>query len=119
VSRDESAYIADMLEACTRIAEYVEGFDSERLVSDGRTLDAVVRNLEILGEAAKRVTPATRAVALDLPWRSIAGLRDVLIHDYFGVDAQLVADVALNKVPAIMPALSELLRIVETRSAQG
>jgi uncharacterized protein with HEPN domain len=109
VSRDPLLVLADMLEACERISRYCAGLDAVALREDMRTIDAVVRNLEVLGEAAKRVSPEHKALLPALPWREMAGMRDVLIHDYFGVDLDVVCDVALTKVPAIATALSELL----------
>ena len=96
MSRNASLYVADMIEACERVVAYSEGFDAAALRSDVRTVDAIVRNLEVLGEAAKRVSPEHKARAPKIPWREIAGMRDVLIHDDFGVDLDIVCDAALE-----------------------
>ena len=109
MSRDLGAYVADMIEACERIDEYTRGRTATELRGDRRTIDAVVRNLEILGEAAKRVPSDLRERAQGVPWRQVTGMRDVLAHEYFGVDVELVIDVALNKVPVLLPALRQLL----------
>ncbi len=81
MSRDVAAYVADMVEACARVTEYTTGVDAGALRADRKTVDAVVRNLKVLGEAAKRVPASVREKAPQIPWREIAGMRDVLIHD--------------------------------------
>ena len=103
-----------MLDACQRISEYVAGLDATLLKDDRKTVDAVVRNLEVLGEIAKRVPEETRALAPDIPWRAIAGFRDVLIHDYFNVDLDIVADAALVKVPELSEPLERLLKELDS-----
>ena len=75
--------------------------------------DAVVRNLEIVGEAAKRVSPDLRKRAPDVPWREMAGMRDKLVHDYFGVDLDLVWDVVATELPAARSRILLLLKEFE------
>ena len=113
MSRDQGAYLADMIEACDRVLAYTAALDAATLREDQRTLDAVVRNLEVLGEASKRVSADVRARATALPSREIAGLRDVLIHDYFGVDVDIVTDVTFRKIPALRSDLARLLAEVD------
>lgn len=117
MSRDEAANVADMLEACERVREYTAELDAAGLRGDRRTVDAVLRNLEVLGEAAKRVSISIRAGVPEIPWREIAGMRDVLIHDYFGVDLDIVCDVVLVKLPALRLALEKLLRQLDEGTA--
>ena len=107
--RDAGLYLEDMLEAAKRLADYVQGMDLESFVVDPRTTDAVIRNLEILGEAAKRVPEHVRQRAADIDWRKVAGMRDVLAHSYFEVDIAIVWDAATNKVPGLVEPLRRLL----------
>lgn len=81
----------------------------EAFYADGKTRDAVVRNIEIIGQAVKGVSDATRALEPDVPWRQMAGMRDKLIHEYFGVDLALVWDVVERDLPNVRLKLQELV----------
>jgi uncharacterized protein with HEPN domain len=81
--------------------------------------DAVVRNLEIVGEAAKRVSPDLRKQAPGVPWREMAGMRDKLVHDYFGVDLDLVWDVVAAELPAARTRIVQLLDGLEVGEDSG
>jgi uncharacterized protein with HEPN domain len=81
--------------------------------------DAVVRNLEIVGEAAKRVSPDLRERAPGIPWREMAGMRDKLVHDYFGVDLDLVWDVVAAELPAARARIVRLLDEIEVGDDSG
>ena len=107
--RDLGLYLEDMIEAVRRLQEYLRGMTREAFVADPRTVDAVVRNLEILGEAAKNVPEPIRLRAPDVEWRKIAGLRDVLVHSYFQLDLAIVWDVATTKVPLLAVPIRRLL----------
>ncbi|MEO8195756.1 MAG: DUF86 domain-containing protein [Thermoanaerobaculia bacterium] len=82
-------YLEHILEAIRRIREYTKGGEAEFL-RDARTQDAVLRNLQILGEAAKRVSPEFVTAHPEIAWRSMAGLRDRVVHDYFGISLAIV-----------------------------
>lgn len=88
MSRDPLAAVADMLECALRVQEYTRGLDAASFRSSRMAYDAVLRNLEVLGEAAKGVPADVRARHPQIQWRSIAGLRDVLIHRYFGLEEE-------------------------------
>jgi len=108
VSREWRLYVDDMRQACRKVLRYTQGLDLERLRRDEKAYDAVVRNLEVIGEAAKHIPQAVRAQMPGIEWRKIAGLRDVLAHAYFGIDDAVLWDVIQNKVPPLLDALEQI-----------
>jgi uncharacterized protein with HEPN domain len=98
-----------MVEAIRRVREYTDGLTRESFLRDQKTIDAVVRNLEVLGEAAKHVPEEVRSRHDSIAWKKIAGLRDVLAHDYFGIDEDILWDVVSNKVLELGPLLDHAL----------
>lgn len=115
MSRDVTLYLEDMIEACRRVVRYAEGLDRDGLVAGTIAYDAILRNLEILGEAAKGVPEEARAADREIAWRRIAGLRDVLAHAYFGVDQDIVWSVVSAEVPALLPRLIALQASMESK----
>ncbi|HAM36398.1 MAG TPA: DUF86 domain-containing protein [Elusimicrobia bacterium] len=108
--RDYKVYLEDMLEAIEHIRLYTSGFSLKRFVADRKTLDAVVRNLEVIGEAAKNVPPDVRRQHPKVEWRKMAGLRDILIHEYFGIDVEIVWDIIRHKIPPLRKQIRAILR---------
>jgi Uncharacterized conserved protein len=102
-----------MLEAIGRVLEYTEGGEKE-FRNDRKTQDAVLRNLETLGEAAKHVNGETRSLAPDTPWREITGFRDVLAHDYLEVDLNLVWNVIDSELPGLEKTIRALLKQLDS-----
>ena len=109
MSRDIETYLQDMLDAIQSVREYAAGMDKAALGADRRTLDAVLRNLEVLGEAAKQIPEDVRREAPEIDWRKMAGLRDILIHGYFIVDLDIVWDVVANRLAPLREQLGQLL----------
>ena len=107
--RDFTVFLEDILEACGKIGRYTSDLSLEQFRQDEKTIDAVVRNLEIIGEAAKKLPENTRT-EITVDWKRIAGLRDVLIHDYFGIDVEIIWDIVQTKVPDLFREVSSYLR---------
>jgi uncharacterized protein with HEPN domain len=107
--RDPRLYIDDILDAISNIRDYTTGQSYEIFQQDRKTLDAVVRNLEIIGEAAGRLPDFLIATAPKIEWRKIVGLRNILIHEYFSVSIPVVWDVVQNKLGQLENACRELL----------
>ena len=108
MSRDWRIYLDDMRTCCRKIGDFTAGYSRADFEADVRTYDAVLRNLEILGEAAKHVPADMYAKIQGISsdeWRKIAGLRDVVAHAYFGIDNDILWDILSNKLPALRKAL--------------
>lgn len=107
MSRD-SATILDLLEHARRVIRFVHGYDREAFLQDEKTQAAVLHELLIIGEAVKRLSPTFRETHPTVPWRSIAGLRDVLIHQYDDVDLDQVWKTTERSIPALLRFLEPL-----------
>ena len=107
MQRDYRVYLDDIVEATSRIRQYAPEIAA---LEDQKTLDAVVRNLEVIGEAVKRIPENIRTAYPQIDWRRISGLRDILIHQYFGIDLEIIRDIVLRKVPQLEEAIRGILR---------
>jgi uncharacterized protein with HEPN domain len=108
--RDYRLYLKDMLAAIGSIEVFVEGMDSETFRADDKTASAVMRKFEVIGEAAKGVPEKIRRAYPDIPWREMAGMRDRLIHFYFGVDHELVWRTIKERLPEVKPQIEDILQ---------
>jgi uncharacterized protein with HEPN domain len=109
--RRDSDYVSDILEATiARILAYTQAMSYAEFLQDFRTQDAVIRNLQIIGEAAKRISMELREAHQRIPWKAITGMRDRITHDYFGLNYDIVWNVVRNDLPALRDEISSLLQ---------
>jgi uncharacterized protein with HEPN domain len=107
--RDYNLYLKDILEAIESIEGFVIGIDLRTFQNDDKTNSAVIRKLEIIGEAVKQIPDHIRQEYSQIPWKEMAGMRDKLIHFYFGVDYQLVWKASTERLPQIKHNLQNIL----------
>ena len=106
--RRDREYLADIHEAIQRIQTYTAGLSYAQFRTDEKTQDAVIRNIEILGEAVKRLSAELLAANADVEWKRIAGMRDKLVHEYFGVNLDILWDVLTTKLPPLRAQIDRI-----------
>lgn len=107
-SRDPKLLLEDIVAAIRKIERYTAGMDWERFRQDEKTTDAVVRNLEVVGEAVRRLPEDFIARHPNVPWRQAAGLRNRIVHDYFGLDLEIIWEVIQHDLPRLRQQLENL-----------
>jgi len=107
--KDDLFYIENILQSINRIKLYISGKDYTAFVDDFIIQDAVVRQLEIIGEATKRISKDFRNDNPEIPWADMAGMRDILIHDYIDVDLNIVWKTASESIPKLQALLEKLV----------
>jgi len=106
--RDYKVYIDDIIEAIERIRDYTTGLSLETFSNDRKTVDAVNRNLAIIGEAVNRIPEEIKTKYQNIEWYKIIGLRNILIHDYFRVDLEIIWDIIENKLFLLEKQVKEM-----------
>jgi len=108
--RDYRLYLEDILKAIRNIHRYTKDLTFEKFKKNNLVIDAVVRNLEIIGEAVKKIPSEYKSKFSDVEWKKISGLRDILIHEYFGVDVEILWDIIKNRLPHLRKKIFHILR---------
>ena len=106
--RDPDLLVLDMLEAARKIELYTAGLDYPEFFSDEKTIDAVARNLEVLGAAARQLPSDFTLRHPDVPWNKLAGLRNRTVHDYFGLDLEIIWQIIRHDLPPLKGQLEKL-----------
>lgn len=111
--RDPRLYLKDILDAMDTIEKFVEGMEFDEFKGDDKTSSAVIRKFEIIGEATKNVPGSLKQRHPDIPWREMAGMRDKLIHFYFGIKYELVWRTIKDVIPEVRPLIQKIFKSLE------
>ena len=109
MKRDYRDYLVDILESLERIEEFTKGFTLTRFSADEKTQLAVIKSLEIIGEAVQKIPLNVRKKNPDIPWRQISGMRNKLVHEYFGINIKVVWKTIVEDIPPLKPLLDKIL----------
>ena len=108
--RDLILLLDDMLDSALKIMRYTDNLDFALFINDEKTIDAVVRNFEIIGEAANRIDPDFRTTNSEIEWKRIRGFRNRIVHDYFGIDYEIVWTIIDNDIEELIEQLQKLIK---------
>ena len=111
--KDYTIYLADIIEAMAKIQRYTDGLTFESFAANEMAVDAVNRNLEIVGEAARSIPESIRNSNPQIPWQRMIGLRNIVIHEYFGIDLSIVWEIARVNIPDTRPLIEAMLKAME------
>ena len=109
MSRDYRLYLDDIIECCEKILDFTAGMTLEDFSNDVRTVDAVVRNIEIIGEAVKNVPVEWLETKPEIDWKKIARLRDLIVHRYFRVELEVIWTIVQDRLPELQESVRSLL----------
>lgn len=116
IKREFILYLEDMFQSMQRIDEYLGDLDFRRFKMSYMVVDAIIRNFEIIGEAAKNIPTEIQEKHPEIPWRKMYGLRNLIAHEYFGIDYEMIWEIAKNNLPQNR---NDLAIIIEKEKAQG
>jgi uncharacterized protein with HEPN domain len=108
--RDATDYLKDILQAIDEVETFIDDLTYDEFINDKKTLNAVVRSIEVIGEATKNIPESIRSKYPELPWREMAGMRDKLIHGYFGIDTETIYKAAKQDLPPLKTPIQKILK---------
>jgi len=108
--RVQTLFLTDMLTSARKIIDYVGSKSRKDFAKNQMLADAVIRNLEIIGEASKKIPAGIKQKHPEIEWKKISGLRDILVHEYFGIDYDVLWDIAKHKVPRLKEQIAQVLK---------
>ncbi len=117
MTRHVSLYVTDILSGMRDAEQFIEGMSYQQFLDDKKTFNAVVRAIEVIGEAAKNVPATIRTQYPAIPWKEMAGMRDKVTHFYFGVDREAIWIAVKERIPSLIPTIEQILK--DLRSAEA
>lgn len=116
--RSYTLYLNDIIQAMNKIDRYSKDLDHDSFVNNDMVVDAVLRNIEIIGEAAAQIPESIKQNYSQIPWKRIIGLRNIVIHEYFGVDLENIWKIVAENIPETKPQIIEMLKELKTKEQQ-
>ena len=113
--RDWTLFIRDICTCADKVLLYTKDMSREDFFSDSKTFDAVIRNLQVIGEAAKKLPSDVKRKYKSIEWKKMTGLRDIVVHDYFGINEDIVWDVIQSKIPELKQSIELLLKDIDRK----
>jgi len=107
--RDYRDYIQDIIESIKEVDSFIMGMDFEDFANDKKTINAVIRSIEVIGEATKQIPKSIRIKYPFIPWKKMAGMRDKMIHEYHSIDIEILWETIKKDIPSLMPLMNEVL----------
>ncbi len=110
MKRDYIQYLEDIIESINNIEEYVNGFTFNTFIEDKKTIDAVIRNFEIIGEASKNIPMDIKEKYKEVPWKIMSDMRNILIHEYFGIKLDIIWKTINERLPELKKSILNLIK---------
>lgn len=113
MQRQYKIYFNDIIESIEKIENYVKGLDYEKFTKNSLVVDAVIRNLAIIGEAVKKIPSDVKKKHNEIEWKKVAGLRDILVHEYSGVNLKIIWDIIEHKIPELKNSINNISKEIK------